>query len=227
MERLENPFDQSLLYEHSEAGVRGLVSKLPEDELHGCRASLISRAVPRLRIRMPTYSWMEATWQVRQITEGEWEVFMTVPIDDPCCVAWSINWPGPVGRFDYDADWESGRMTVAQRSFSPTENGAREDFKSSLACFHAHLESAAADVERYNAALPYLISIWVEARLDGLNVGVNKEERKTDPWAREQYREALDQLVAEGKIVFVEEIDPQTGKLRKRYFHADQAPKPN
>jgi hypothetical protein len=38
---------------------------------------------------------------------------------------------------------------------------------------------------------------------------------------------ARDELVAEGELVRVEEIDPETGKLRWRYFHKNFAPKPH
>jgi hypothetical protein len=38
---------------------------------------------------------------------------------------------------------------------------------------------------------------------------------------------ARDELVAEGELVRVQEIDPATGKLRWRYFHKNYAPKPH
>lgn len=40
-------------------------------------------------------------------------------------------------------------------------------------------------------------------------------------------KQALQSLIADGTIVRIEEIDPDTGKLRFRYFHRDFAPKPN
>jgi hypothetical protein len=43
----------------------------------------------------------------------------------------------------------------------------------------------------------------------------------------EDIRQARDELIAEGLLVVVEEIDPRTGKLRNRYFHKKFAPKPN
>lgn len=38
---------------------------------------------------------------------------------------------------------------------------------------------------------------------------------------------ARDELVAEGELVRLQEIDPKTGKLRWRYFHKMHAPKPH
>ncbi|HEU4635697.1 MAG TPA: hypothetical protein VFS41_05920 [Edaphobacter sp.] len=43
----------------------------------------------------------------------------------------------------------------------------------------------------------------------------------------EELFRARDELVAEGELVRVEELDPKTGKLRWRYFHRDHAPKPH
>ena len=43
----------------------------------------------------------------------------------------------------------------------------------------------------------------------------------------EQLRRAREQLVRDGHLVAVEEIDPRTGKLRYRYFAKEFAPTPN
>jgi hypothetical protein len=39
--------------------------------------------------------------------------------------------------------------------------------------------------------------------------------------------QAKDDLVKSGDLVAIEEIDPETGKPRFRYYHRDYAPKPN
>lgn len=44
---------------------------------------------------------------------------------------------------------------------------------------------------------------------------------------REELQQALKELVEEGQIIAVEEIDPRTGKTRYRYYHRDFAPKPH
>jgi hypothetical protein len=43
----------------------------------------------------------------------------------------------------------------------------------------------------------------------------------------EELREVLAQMVADGDLVSVPEIDPVTGKWRNRYFHPKRAPKIN
>ena len=43
----------------------------------------------------------------------------------------------------------------------------------------------------------------------------------------EQVRRALDELVRDGHLVAVEELDPSSGRIRYRYFLRDLAPKPN
>ena len=43
----------------------------------------------------------------------------------------------------------------------------------------------------------------------------------------EKARQARDQLVRDGHLVAVEEIEPSSGKLRYRYFARDFAPKSN
>ena len=40
-----------------------------------------------------------------------------------------------------------------------------------------------------------------------------------------EFRQARDELVAMGLLVVVEEIDPRTGELRKRWFHKKFAPR--
>ena len=44
---------------------------------------------------------------------------------------------------------------------------------------------------------------------------------------REEVQRALNELVREGRLVAVEEIDSKSGELRNRYFLKDRAPKPN
>jgi hypothetical protein len=43
----------------------------------------------------------------------------------------------------------------------------------------------------------------------------------------EDVKATLQQLVQDGLLVAVEEIDPKTGKMRYRYFATECAPKPN
>jgi len=40
-------------------------------------------------------------------------------------------------------------------------------------------------------------------------------------------RQAAAEMLKEGVLVAVEEIDPDTGAIRTRYFHRDHAPKPH
>ena len=47
---------------------------------------------------------------------------------------------------------------------------------------------------------------------------------KTSPTAQD-VQDAIDELVSEGIVMAIQEIDPATGKLRHRYFHRDYAPK--
>lgn len=49
----------------------------------------------------------------------------------------------------------------------------------------------------------------------------------TGPPTNEELRAAVQALLEEGKLVAVEEIDPETGEIRMRYYHRDYAPKPN
>lgn len=47
------------------------------------------------------------------------------------------------------------------------------------------------------------------------------------PVTIEEWREILTQMVADGDLVVVPEIDPVTGKWRNRYYHPHNAPKIN
>lgn len=42
-----------------------------------------------------------------------------------------------------------------------------------------------------------------------------------------EVRQAVDELVADGTLIVVKEIDPATGNLRNRYYLRDHAPKPS
>jgi hypothetical protein len=41
-----------------------------------------------------------------------------------------------------------------------------------------------------------------------------------------ELRQSIEDLLKDGSLVAVTEVDPATGKLRNRYFHRVHAPKP-
>lgn len=56
---------------------------------------------------------------------------------------------------------------------------------------------------------------------------VHDDEFADVPPTLEEVTEALNQLVADGLAVAVEEINPVTGKIQLRYHLVKDAPKPN
>lgn len=64
--------------------------------------------------------------------------------------------------------------------------------------------------------------LFEDATLSGDGMSKKKRDKELEALFK-----ARDELVAEGELVRVEEIDPATGKLRWRYFHKIYAPKPH
>ena len=142
---------------------------------------------------------------------------------------WSIAWPSEEGGEipGYAPDSENNVLIVSQVIDAETEDAAKQAFAARVDAFNANLLKASLDIERYNAALPYLISIWTELRLDGYPVTPTGMEDSVAAGRLGVITATLEILVAKGNLTFIEEIDPSTGELRKRYFHRNHAPKAN
>lgn len=226
--RRDRYFDVSLLTEYSEGEVREAIASLSASDVAQERGCLITRLVPKLALVAPLIMWTEADVSCEQCSQGLWNCTIVAPMADPKYTCWSVEWPAVEDEAcDYAPDADEGVFVVRQKIVAHSEAGARDRFSALLDAFQMNLVKVSAEIERYNAALPYLLSLWAEVRLDGFPVDYEGLSSSIFAIKKELYGKVLEDLVAEGELAFLEEIDPKTGKLRRRYFHPDHRPKAN
>jgi hypothetical protein len=207
-------FDFSLLSEYSEDAIKERVLALTDADLSIPKSTLISHLQNDFAVQMPKIAWNEAKVMQSQIHDSCWELKLVAPMRDVSCVAWSIEWPS-TQEVAFEPDPEGNSLTVRQRCSGNDAAAARSVFEGCIADFQANFDEAAKDVERFNVAVPYLVSMWLEARLHDL------------PEARQGGAEAsssnavgrmLDKMVADGQLTAVFAFDAAAGRLRQRYF---------
>ena len=109
--------------------------------------------------------WDDARYFYEQLNSVEWLCSLTAPVADPSWCLWSITWP-KCGQNDYyDPDSERGVLRAGVRVRADTLELARQTFEVIVAKFRANLTDASIEIERYNAALPYLICESIDCRL--------------------------------------------------------------
>ncbi len=192
--------DLLLLCELSEASIRERVLATPIQELRGSRSALINRLHIELLIRMPQIDWNGAELVERLLDDDGWELRLVAPMCDPSWVAWSIVWPSDDEDATYEPDSEQNRLVITQRLWGCTAE-VRSEFEHSIQQFQVTYEQAAKEVERFNAAIPYLLSRWTEARLDGSSLVTDIKSAETAPLPSKGISRMLEKMVAMSLVI--------------------------
>ena len=103
-----------------------------------------------------------------------------------------------------------------------------DELREALSEYKRNLDLAAEQVERFNSALPYLLSVIIQDRMEAMSKlprpeGELTEERST----KADFHESLAKLVAEGRIIVSQGADARTGESWTRYFAAGHGPEIN
>jgi hypothetical protein len=171
-------FNLPFLFEINESEVFRRVQALSRSDLLLDKACLISRLVRDLTIVTPTVRWdlgepkcgFESVFDPAA-EELRWRVSCTFAIEDPTYILIHLNWLGSTDPRDYDPDPEGRRLKVAQTVAAKSEEEAIALFQISINALRAELERVAGELERFNQALPYLLSLQIAVRQDCVAAG--------------------------------------------------------
>lgn len=221
-------FDFEGISQLGERAVDGVVASLPMWEVCSARTTLIARLRTKLHLQVPQIFPEQAEESFTEDPDGLSVATIELPLDDPNGLVALIVPPNVPGEIYFATNAARSLLRVEGFCAGGSADTAFASLASAISEYQRNIDRAAQYVDCFNAALPYLISGSVERRLNDLSEPTRGDDEMSDvPPTMEEIREVVAELVEEGKLVAVEEIDPATGKLRLRYYAAKYAPKPS
>ena len=157
---LESPLDIDLFY-YSEVGIVEAIQGLGWDELSASNPMIVGQLQTKLSIILPTISWRDQRVQYKRTSDGS-EMFLWVKVHDPNLVLPFVRWPRQAD--DYSPNSEKGSLTVSVSLSNMAPEGAWCVFQDRLSEYKQNLPTAAVEIERFNHAVPYLISAYADQR---------------------------------------------------------------
>lgn len=165
--------DLLVMFECSEAMIRDRVLALAKSDLHMDMNDLVASLLPEFLLTPPDIDWPNSQVTIEEILNNinfsMWRIELSVPIGDPTYLLSYVDWL-PDGDGDYYPDQERGRLMLAEHIQCETIIEAQLQFDTSIQCFKAVLENVLHEAERFNDAVPYMISKWAEVRRQQLNL---------------------------------------------------------
>lgn len=160
--------DLPLLFEFSESDVFDKVWKLPAAELHSDKCLLIARLLGTLRVLAPKVEWNEGSLRCvpERCADPRWRVSKIYPVHDPNWILPYVEWSGSADPRDYDPDPEKGCLLLARSVLAATAEEAGCRLEDSVREYRSELKRVATELDRFNGALPYLISLQIAHRLE-------------------------------------------------------------
>ena len=131
------------------------------------RSLVITRLLPSLAIRPPKIAWSSADYNCVDMGQNRWRHSLIVSVDDPSCTLWSIEWPyhDPAAAH-FSAEPDSGMLIAVETIEADCQESSHRVFTNALERFKTNLLRAQLEFDRYNAALPYLISSSIDHKLN-------------------------------------------------------------
>lgn len=221
------PFDAEGLRRLGEGSIANAVTDLNMSEVCSARAALISRLAAKLHMQAPRLLAERSSEKVLDHLGG-YIVTIEVPLEDPNSISSLINPPDIVEPIYFEQGPTAGTLIVTGRFPGCSEDHAFARMSQAISEYQENIDSLAHFIERYNAALPYLISAVVQEKVDDLSELTRPDDEEADrPPTKGEIKAVMDELVEEGKLVAVREINADTGDLQTRYYAARHAPKVN
>lgn len=217
------PFDFEGMRQRGEDAAIAAVADLSLSEVCAPRSTLIDRLRTRLDFRVPEIFLDKAAETVGDI-EGFVCISIEAPFDDPSGIASLINSPALIPPMDFHVDVEGGQVSV-HGYYGELSVDGRDQLWEALSEYKRNLDLAAEQIERFNAALPYILSVIIQDCMEGQSRLPRPDDELTrEPPTKGNFHETLAELVQEGRIIKAQGINAKTGGSWTRYFAAGHAP---
>lgn len=221
------PFDADGLKRLAEDLIAEVVADLSMSEVCSSCAALVSSLGAELHLQAPRMIAERSSEKVLDHLGGH-IVIIDVPLDDPDGLASLINPPDMAEPVYFERGITEDSLTVTGRFPGCSEGEAFGQMSQAISQFQVNIDKMAQQIERYNAALPYLISAKIHERVDELSELTRPDDVEADsPPTKDEIKAVMDELVEEGKLLAVQEVNAETGELQTRYYSARHAPKAN
>lgn len=211
------PFDFEAVQRRGVDAIEQLVAKLPVRDVFTPRAALISRLSPQLLMQAPELLLGDAAEceRIVGVCEPCLRIEVEVPIDDPSGLAPLVHRPNVSDSIDFKIDDERGLVRVVGSFNDLTDAYAFVKLADALSEYRRNIDRMAQQIERFNTALPHLISVAIQARAD---------EHPDLAWPGDGPRTTvelhclIDDMAAAGRVVAIYGTDPQTGEAQLRHY---------
>jgi hypothetical protein len=211
------PFNFEAVQQLGTGAIEQLVATLSVPDVFSPRSALISRLRPKLLMQAPELRLDDAAESEMVVDGGEpsLHVEIEVPIDDPSGLARLVNRPNVSDLIEFRVDEENGLVRVVGYFNDLTKEYAFLELAQALSEYRRNIDRMAQQIERYNTALPYLISASIQARVDE---HPDLAWPGAKPRTRIEIQCVIDDMAAEGRVVAIYAPDSLTGELRLRHY---------
>lgn len=170
--------DHAVFYEYSYWEVCDAVSAVPLGQLWN-RNRLIKELTQKLSLTSPTIDWFRSEISFENVDHHRWAITLIAHRADPNCILSFIKAPRHSDELiEYEDDWQGEQLILKLTICANSVQSTKRALDNWLHFYRLNVDQACRDVERYNAALPYLISVELGKRSEQVQQHANQQDER-------------------------------------------------
>jgi hypothetical protein len=163
-----------ILFEIGESIIRDRIFELQITDFIAPIEDLISSILPDLLLVPPHIDWDNGQFKFEYVPTVNadshwWRLQLLFPFDDPTDILTYVDWL-PDRDGDFYPNQATGQLMLAERIACETCAEAMFQFDASIQSYKADLSRVWIEAERFNDAVPYMISRWADVRKQHLRL---------------------------------------------------------